>query len=176
MFLLVSGGHTLYPLKGHYHGVSIKSLINLGKTFFEYLAYQLSHWPDSWRGFLYIYLLLFPRFWTFCIDWFAFLFLMAWQWKHRIEFCPWVSEDGFLTSSETQGQIVGARESLNGQKNMARRLSLAPTFCPCVSEDGLKWSSDKRSGYEIFAKNPIMHFIFILSRLVVVLGNMSLTR
>ena len=25
------------------------------------------------------------------------------------------------TSSETQGQIVGARESLNGQKNMARR-------------------------------------------------------
>ena len=27
----------------------------------------------------------------------------------------------FDTSSETQGQIVGARESLNGQKNMARR-------------------------------------------------------
>ena len=25
------------------------------------------------------------------------------------------------SSSETQGQIVGARESLNGQKNMARR-------------------------------------------------------
>ena len=25
------------------------------------------------------------------------------------------------TSSETQGQIVGARESLNGWKNMARR-------------------------------------------------------
>ena len=26
-----------------------------------------------------------------------------------------------LSSSETQGQIVGARESLNGRKNMARR-------------------------------------------------------
>ena len=26
-----------------------------------------------------------------------------------------------LSSSETQGQIVGARESLNGLKNMARR-------------------------------------------------------
>ena len=26
-----------------------------------------------------------------------------------------------MSSSETQGQIVGARESLNGQKNMARR-------------------------------------------------------
>ena len=33
----------------------------------EYLAYELSHRPDSWRGFLYIYLLLFPRFWTFRI-------------------------------------------------------------------------------------------------------------
>ena len=26
-----------------------------------------------------------------------------------------------VTSSETQGQIVGARESLNGRENMARR-------------------------------------------------------
>ena len=33
--------------------------------------------PNSWRGFLYIYLLSFPRFWTFCFEWFAFLFLMA---------------------------------------------------------------------------------------------------
>ena len=57
------------------------------------------------------------------------------------------------SSSETQGQIVGARESLNGQKNMAQRkvspfftflcaiffrpfrLSLAPTICPWVFED-----------------------------------------
>ena len=28
---------------------------------------------------------------------------------------------GFWTSSETQGQIVGARESLNGRKNVAQR-------------------------------------------------------
>ena len=27
----------------------------------------------------------------------------------------------FVASSETQGQIVGARESLNGRKNKARR-------------------------------------------------------
>ena len=63
-----------------------------------------------------------------------------------------------LTSSETQGQIVGARESLNRRENMAQkkskerlfspffsflralffrpfRLSLAPTICPWVSED-----------------------------------------
>ena len=55
-----------------------------------------------------------------------------------------------LSSSETQGQTVGARESLNRRKNMAQkkskeralfsrplRLSLAPTICPWVSEDGL---------------------------------------
>ena len=55
-------------------------------------------------------------------------------------------------SSETQGNIAGARESLNGRENVARRkvkngeflratfsrsfrLSLAPTICPWVSED-----------------------------------------
>ena len=54
-----------------------------------------------------------------------------------------------LSSSETQGQIVGARESLNRRKNMAQkkskeralfsrplRLSLAPTICPWVSRMG----------------------------------------
>ena len=64
----------------------------------------------------------------------------------------------FLTFSGTQGQIVGARESLNGRENMAEkkskerpeepfftflralffrpfRLFLAPTICPWVSED-----------------------------------------
>ena len=60
------------------------------KRLSEYLAYELSHRPDFWRGFyMYIYqmdLLSFPRFWTFCIDWFAVLFLMAWQSKHRRSF------------------------------------------------------------------------------------------
>ena len=59
----------------------------------------------------------------------------------------------FISSSEAQGQIVGARESLNGRENVARRkvkngeksvpyiyfrpfrLSLAPFICPWVSED-----------------------------------------
>ena len=67
-----------------------------------------------------------------------------------------------MASSETQGQIVGARESLSGRKNVARRkvrngeksssrrsllffvphiffrpfrLSLAPSICPWFSED-----------------------------------------
>lgn len=35
----------------------------------------------------YIYLLSFSRFWTFCFEWFEFLFLMTWQWKQRIS-CP----------------------------------------------------------------------------------------
>ena len=37
----------LYPCKGHKHGVSIQSFINLGKTFPEYLAYEILHRPDS---------------------------------------------------------------------------------------------------------------------------------
>ena len=32
------------------------------KRFAEYLAYEIFHRPDSWQGFLYIYLLSFPRF------------------------------------------------------------------------------------------------------------------
>ena len=47
------------------------------KSVSEYLAYELSHIPSSRPGFLYIYLLSFPRFWTFCIDRLEFLFLMA---------------------------------------------------------------------------------------------------
>ena len=48
------------------------------------------------------------------------------------------------SSSETQGQIKGARESLNGRKNIyvlrakffrPFRLFLVPTICPWVSED-----------------------------------------
>ena len=59
-----------------------------------------------------------------------------------VPFSQWVS------SSETQGQIVGARERLNGRKKMSPfftflraiffrpfSLSLATTICPWVSED-----------------------------------------
>ena len=73
------------------------------------------------------------------------------------------------TSSETQGQIVGTRESLNGRENVARRkvkngdsrrsllffvpyvffrpfrLSLAPFICPWVSEDVL-WTAGTKVG------------------------------
>jgi len=40
--------------------------------------------------------------------------------QHRLS-CEKVIYETWATSSETQGQIVGARESLNGRKNMARR-------------------------------------------------------
>ena len=51
------------PLKGTQTcRLSIQSFINLGKTFSEYLTLEILHRPDSWRGFLYIYLLSFPRF------------------------------------------------------------------------------------------------------------------
>ena len=56
-----------YPWKGHKHGDSIQSFINLVKPFSEYLAYEILLRPDSWQGFLYIYLLPFPRLQTLCI-------------------------------------------------------------------------------------------------------------
>ena len=39
---------------------------------------EISHRPESWRGLLYIYLLSFPRFWTFCFEWYGFLSFMVW--------------------------------------------------------------------------------------------------
>ena len=58
---------------------------------------------------------------------------------------PVVPSTGEGSSSETQGQIKGTRESLNGRKNILHflratffrpfRLSLVPTICPWVSED-----------------------------------------
>ena len=48
------------PLKGTKHGVFIQSFIILGKTFSEYLAYELLHRPDSWQDIFHIFLLSFP--------------------------------------------------------------------------------------------------------------------
>ena len=45
--------------------------------FLRYLAYEILHRPESWQCVLYIHLLSFPRFYTFCIEWFAFIFLIA---------------------------------------------------------------------------------------------------
>ena len=67
---------------------------------------------------------------------------------------------GRSSSSETQGQIVGTRESLNGRKNMARRkvknrpfrLSLAPFIYPWVSEDGRSFTRLVFSQVEIKVK------------------------
>ena len=90
----------------HQHGTwrLHSKLLNLGKTFFRTsrawnIAKTKSH---SWRGFLYIYILSFPRFWTFCIEWFAFLFLISWQWKRRI--CPARSRSNFRKSNPIELQ------------------------------------------------------------------------
>ena len=83
MFLFVSGGHICAPQRD----VNIQSFIIIWvKRFSEYLAYEISYRPGCWWGLLYIYLLSFPRFWTFCIEWFAFLFFMASQWKQRMDY------------------------------------------------------------------------------------------
>ena len=74
MFLLVSGGHICAPERDTNMASPYKALQIWVKRFSEYLAYELLHRPDSWQGFLYIYLLSLPRFQTFCIKRFPFLF------------------------------------------------------------------------------------------------------
>ena len=64
-------------IQGHKHGVFIQSFMNWVKCFSEYLTDELLHRPDSWQGFLYIYPLSFPRFQSFCIKRFPFLFLLS---------------------------------------------------------------------------------------------------
>ena len=67
IFLLVSGGHICVPQRDTNMASPYKALLIWVKRFSEYLAYELSHTPDSWRGFFYMYLLSFSSFWTFCI-------------------------------------------------------------------------------------------------------------
>ena len=76
MFLLVSVRHVGAHPGGHQHGVSIQISINLGKTFFwiSHIRKLIFFWPESWRGALYIYLPLFPRFRNLSIEWFWLLF------------------------------------------------------------------------------------------------------
>ena len=50
-----------------------KSLLMLWKHFFGYLVYEIFLLPESWWGSLHIYLLSFPRFWTWSIKRFWFL-------------------------------------------------------------------------------------------------------
>ena len=69
MFLLVSGGHICASQRDT--NMAFPNLYKFGLDVFP----NISHRPDSWRGFLYIYFLSFSRFWTFCIDWFTFSFI-----------------------------------------------------------------------------------------------------
>ena len=84
MFLLVSGSHISAPQRDTTMASPYKVLWIWVTHFPEYLAYEISHRPDSCQCFLFIYILSFSRFWTFYIEWFAFLFSMAWRWKQRI--------------------------------------------------------------------------------------------
>ena len=91
------------PSKGHKHGVSIQSFINLDKTFF-----RISHiWNIARTWFLArpfaIYLILFPRFWTFCIEWlyifhcyFSFTFFLTVCRLYRCRSAFIVASDWFV--------------------------------------------------------------------------------
>ena len=80
MFLLVSGRHVGVHLGGHQHGGSIQISINLGKTFL--LISSVRKIAVTWilaRGFAYLYLPYFNRFWTLSIEQFWFLFDLFWK-------------------------------------------------------------------------------------------------
>ena len=55
--------------------------------FSEYLAYERLHRPETWRRFLYIYLLSFSSFWTLCIAWSVVIsiFECVTKWKPATE-------------------------------------------------------------------------------------------
>ena len=79
MFLLVSGSHIGAPQMDTNMASSYKVL----KAFFWIFCIQ--NIAQTW--FLVSCLdihLIFPRFWTLCTEWFAFLFSLAWHWKQRI--------------------------------------------------------------------------------------------
>ena len=77
------------------------------------------YWPRYWQSWQLIKL----RLNTYIEKW-----LMFWTADKNAAFVTLTSSTQTIASSETQGQIVGARE----------RLSLAPTFCPWVSEMAIK--------------------------------------
>ena len=55
--------------------------------FSEYLAYERLHRPETWRRFLYIYLLSFSSFWTLCIAWSVVISILecVTKWKPATE-------------------------------------------------------------------------------------------
>ena len=77
----------------HQHGVSIQISISLGETFLRIsrnLVNEIFLWTESWRGSLYINLLLFPDSGLYLLNGFDFdfdfdLFWMAWHWKPAIK-------------------------------------------------------------------------------------------
>ena len=60
-----------------------------------------------------------------------------------------IGKNGVESSSETQGQLVGARESRNGKQKLLtffHDFPSPPTNCPCVSEDGAQWTEAAGEG------------------------------
>ena len=62
-------------------GSPYKALQIWVKHFLGYLVYELFLRPKSWRGSLYIYLLLFPRFWTLSVEMVLIFILTYSEWR-----------------------------------------------------------------------------------------------
>ena len=61
MFLFVSGDHICAPQRDTDMVYPYKALLQIWvKRFYDYLEYELSHTPVSWRGFLLFMFFIFP--------------------------------------------------------------------------------------------------------------------
>ena len=106
IFLLVSGGHILCPSKGHQHGVSIQSFINLGKTFFRISRiWIIAHTWFLARLFLYVSSFIF-QFLDFLYSWFA----TTWQRDHV------ASQNNIIFSSQRGRRLKGKGKGVLGTR------------------------------------------------------------
>ena len=86
MFLLAILQPMFVPLKGTQTWRLYTKLYKFGQNVFPNISH-MKYRTDLILGkaFCIFIFFSFPRFWTFCIEWFAFLFFTAWQCK------PWIS-------------------------------------------------------------------------------------
>ena len=105
MFLLVSGGHICAPERDTNMASPYKALKIWVKRFSEYLAYELLHRPDSWQGFLYIYL------------WSSFLATIEYRLWNRLIY--WIH---FVLSNQSQQGTEGKRLLLMSCKFKDKRV------------------------------------------------------
>ena len=135
MFLLVSGSHICAPERNTNMASPYKALQIWLKPFPKYLAYDISYRPDSWRYFLYIHLLSFPRLiLDFLYQMVCILLLMELcKWKQRIIFSNAKKNTEISLSLPLKGQQLHSSVFCNSKNikcSVAARSAVDGKFSP----------------------------------------------